>query len=182
MFNKILFIKKVLCSERKIKREIKLNSEHFFLTCYTWNTTNIIWRIKYFFWYCLNTTERQFNNSNIIVNAIQRNLSICTKWASKLIPVIPVIAISLFLLQFSFPYNPAVYFNMGKKLWRHISLIIDKCIFLYIIYIFIYQVLRNRGARGGVCPPPNLPKFSDNVPFFSESLLNVPLLKILNLK
>ena len=26
------------------------------------------------------------------------------------------LAVSLFLLQFSFAYNPAFYFNMGKKL------------------------------------------------------------------
>ena len=41
------------CFERKIKKEIKLNSEHFILTCFTWNTVNTNWRIKYFFWYCL---------------------------------------------------------------------------------------------------------------------------------
>ena len=31
------------------------------------------------------------------------------------------IAVSLFLLELSFAYNPAFYFNMGKKLWRNIS-------------------------------------------------------------
>ena len=29
------------------------------------------------------------------------------------------IAVSLTFFQFSFSYNPAFYFNMGKKLWRH---------------------------------------------------------------
>ena len=46
----------------------------------------------------------------------------------------------------------------------------------------LVQALRSReggeGGRDGVCPP----KFSENVPFFSKSPLNVPFLKILNLK
>ena len=34
-------------------------------------TTN--WRMKYFFWYCLNKTASKFNNSNIgTVNAVQK--------------------------------------------------------------------------------------------------------------
>ena len=31
------------------------------------------------------------------------------------------IAVTLFLFQLSFAYNSALYFNMGKKLWRHMS-------------------------------------------------------------
>ena len=43
---------------------------------------------------------------------------------------------------------------------------------------------RPSGAGGaeGASGPPLPPMFSDNVPFFSKSLLNVPFLKIFNLK
>ena len=44
--------------ERKTKSEIKLNSEHLFWTCYTWNTVNTNWRMKYLFWYCLKASVR----------------------------------------------------------------------------------------------------------------------------
>ena len=43
--------------------------------------------------------------------------------------------------------------------------------------------LPEQGGRKSSTPPsPPSPKFSDNVPFFSKSPLNVAFLKILNLK
>ena len=66
-----------MCFGQRIKNKCKLN-------CYTWNTVNTNLRAKYFFWYCLNTTVRKFNNSEMgAVNAIQKKF-VYTKWARKL--------------------------------------------------------------------------------------------------
>ena len=74
IFIRKLFIKTLLWFERNVKR--KLNKFWtFVLTCYTWNTVNTNSRMKYFFWYCINTTVRKFNNFNIgTVNVIQKKI------------------------------------------------------------------------------------------------------------
>ena len=41
---------------------MKLNSEHSFELATL--EINAIWRMGYFFWYCLNTTVSEFNNFN----------------------------------------------------------------------------------------------------------------------
>ena len=69
---------------------------------------------------CLNTKVRKFYNFNIgAINAIQRNLSACTKWANKLKVRFYYRFCSKFIL--SFACNPAFYFNTGKRLLRFIS-------------------------------------------------------------
>ena len=68
----------------------------------------------------LNTTVCECNNFNIgTVMQFKRSFASCTKWAQ--IESFALINTSLFLLQLSFGCNPAFYFNMGKKLERHIS-------------------------------------------------------------
>ena len=57
------------CSERKLESEMKWNFEHLFELATL--EINAIWRMQYFFWYCLNTTVCKFNNCNFsTVNAI----------------------------------------------------------------------------------------------------------------
>ena len=110
-----------MCFQRKVKSEIKFWT--FVLTCYTWNTVKTNWRMKYFFWYCLNTTVHKFNNSNIgTVNEIQKNLSIYTKWASKLkVHFLLKRYCSKFILNSVFIcLQPSFLFQQGKKVWRHI--------------------------------------------------------------
>ena len=52
---------------------MKLNSEHLFE--HATLEINAIWKIQYFFGYCLNTTVCEFNNFNIgTVNTIQKKL------------------------------------------------------------------------------------------------------------
>ena len=56
-----------------MKSELKLNSEHLFELATP--KINAIWRMQYFFLYCLNTTVFEFSNFNIgTVTAIQREL------------------------------------------------------------------------------------------------------------
>ena len=82
------------------------------MTCSIWNAANANWRMKYFFWYCLNTTVRRLHNSNIsAVNAIP-------KWGEQIkisLLIKTLFALNLFLLRFSFAYYPAFYFNMRKS-------------------------------------------------------------------
>ena len=68
----------------------------------------------------LNTIVCECNNFNIgTVMQFKRSFASCTKWAQ--IESFALINTSVFLLQLSFGCNPAFYFNMGKKLERHIS-------------------------------------------------------------
>ena len=77
---------------------------------------NAIWRMQYFIWYCLNTTVCEFNIFNIgTVKEFKRNLSSCTKWASKLKVHFNAITASLLLLQLPFPCNPAFISTWDKS-------------------------------------------------------------------
>ena len=74
--------------------------------------------MKYFFWYSLNTTVCNFNNSNIgTVNAIQK------KWSSKSKVHFQLKRYySKFILTSAFKcLQSSFLFQHGKKLWRHIS-------------------------------------------------------------
>ena len=87
---------------------------------------NTNWRTKYFLWYCLTTTVRKFNNSNIgAVNAIQTKFVYLHKIGEQIKSFLLIKTLlqllSLFLLQISFAYGACLYFNMGKKIWRYIS-------------------------------------------------------------
>ena len=42
---------------------MKLNSEHLFKLATL--EINALWRMQYFFWYCLNTTVCEFSNFNV---------------------------------------------------------------------------------------------------------------------
>ena len=68
--------------------------------------------MKYFFWPKYHNKIQQLQHWYGQCNS--KGMSSSTKWASKLCNC------SKFL-QLSFAYNPAFYFNIGKKLWRHIS-------------------------------------------------------------
>ena len=109
MFKKILFIR-ALYFERKKESEIKFWT--FVLTWYTWNTVSTNWRI----WYCLKTTVRKFSNSNIgAVNAIQKKFVYLHEIKSKVHLKLERYCSKFILLQFSFDYNPAFYFNIEKS-------------------------------------------------------------------
>ena len=102
---------------------MKLNSEHLFELSTL--EINKIWRMQYFFRYCLNTTVYEFNNFNIgTVNAIRKKFVQLHEMGEQIkssLLLTVVILVSLFLLHLSFACNPTSYFNMGKKLRRHIS-------------------------------------------------------------
>ena len=68
--------------------------------------------MKYFFWPKYHNKIQQLQHWYGQCNS--KGMSLSTKWATKLCNC------SKFL-QLSFAYNPAFYFNIGKKLWRHIS-------------------------------------------------------------
>ena len=56
-----------------MKSRMKLNSEHLFE--HATLEINAMWKIQYFFGYCLNTTLCEFNSFNIgTVNTIQKKL------------------------------------------------------------------------------------------------------------
>ena len=48
-----------MCLEKKMKSEMKLNSEHLFED--TTLEMNVISRMQFFFWYCLNKTVCEFS-------------------------------------------------------------------------------------------------------------------------
>ena len=100
-----------------MKTELKLNSEHLFGLATL--EINAVWIKQYFFLYCLNTTVFQLSNFNIVtVIAVQKN--VCrTARNGQMFTFTNVIAVSLLLLPFT--CNSVFYFNIGKKLWRHIS-------------------------------------------------------------
>ena len=117
------YLKRTFWFESKMKSKMKLDSEHY-LTCYTWNKVNTNWRQKYFFWYCLNTIVRKFNNYNTTtVNSIQKNLSYLHEigeqvklslWSKRY--CLKLILTSIFIcLQSKF------LFQHERKLWRHLS-------------------------------------------------------------
>ena len=69
MFKKILFIKSLVFGKKNKKR---IEFWTFHLTWNIWNIVNINLRMKYFFWYCLNTTVRKFNKSGNILITLKR--------------------------------------------------------------------------------------------------------------
>ena len=94
-----------------MKTKIKLDSEHLFELATL--EMSLIWRMKYFFCYCLNTAVCEFNTLNIgTVNAIQTNLSGCTKRASK----------------------PKVHFHQ-----RYCSKFIPNSVFICLLSNFLFQ-------------------------------------------
>ena len=100
-----------------MKTELKLNSEHLFGLAIL--EINAIWIMQYFFLYCLNTTVFQLSNFNIVtVIAVQKNVCLTARNV-QMFTFTNVIAVSLLLLPFT--SNSFFYFNIGKKLWRHIS-------------------------------------------------------------
>ena len=73
---------RALYFERKRKSKMKWSFQKCVWICYTWNKCSM--KNAIFFWRCLNTTVCEFNNFNIGPEMqFKRNLSSCTKWASK---------------------------------------------------------------------------------------------------
>ena len=111
----------------------------------------INWRVKYYFWYSLNTTVHKFNNSNISkVNANKKKfVYLHCNWASKskvhfelncYCSKFIVTSVSICL------QSSTLYFNIGKKLWRNMSLsstcsVITWNILITIIRFARYQLL-----------------------------------------
>ena len=89
-----------MCFQRKMKSELKLSFKHLF------------------------ELVTQFSNFNVgIVIAIQKKFVWLLEMGEQIkkMTFVNAIAVSLFLFQLSFACNSALYFNMGKKLWRHMS-------------------------------------------------------------
>ena len=103
--------------ERKMKRELKLNSDYLF--AFITLDINAIWRMQYFFRHCLNKTVSEFNNFNIgAVNAMQKKNCLAAQIgrANEKFAFINAIAVSLFFFSFNFPAIQ-LFISTWKKIW-----------------------------------------------------------------